>query len=77
MFKLSPFIGTYYFYDTINIYTKYGKIIMIPVNGLIAKIMKSLQKQHMENKDSRTKLMTEVRHVRLWIRSLLADYREK
>ena len=24
------------------------KVIMIPVNGLIAKIMKSLQKQHME-----------------------------
>ena len=37
---------------------------MIPINGLIAKIMKSLQKQHMENKDSRTKLMTEVSYSR-------------
>jgi ATP-binding cassette, subfamily C (CFTR/MRP), member 1 len=35
-------------------------ILMIPVNGLIARIMKSLQKEQMKNKDSRTRLMTEV-----------------
>ncbi|KAF2418923.1 multidrug resistance-associated protein 1 [Tothia fuscella] len=35
-------------------------IIMIPINGLIARFMKSLQKQQMGNKDSRTRLMTEI-----------------
>lgn len=36
-------------------------LLMIPINGLIARIMKSLQKEQMANKDSRTRLMTEVR----------------
>ncbi|KAI9840844.1 MAG: hypothetical protein M1837_001258 [Sclerophora amabilis] len=35
-------------------------ILMIPVNGLIAKLMKTLQKEQMKNKDSRTRLMTEI-----------------
>ncbi|KAI9786849.1 MAG: hypothetical protein M1839_005080 [Geoglossum umbratile] len=35
-------------------------IIMIPVNGLIARFMKTLQKEQMKNKDSRTRLMTEI-----------------
>ena len=35
-------------------------IVMIPVNGLIARIMKTLQKRQMENKDARTRLMTEI-----------------
>ncbi|KAF2490569.1 multidrug resistance-associated protein 1 [Lophium mytilinum] len=35
-------------------------LIMIPVNGFIARIMKTLQKQQMTNKDSRTRLMTEI-----------------
>jgi len=35
-------------------------IIMIPVNGLIARIMKTLQKEQMKNKDARTRLMTEI-----------------
>ena len=35
-------------------------ILMIPVNGLIARIMKNLQKKQMKNKDSRTKLVTEI-----------------
>ena len=35
-------------------------IIMIPVNGLIARIMKTLQKEQMRNKDARTRLMTEI-----------------
>ncbi|KAI9760216.1 MAG: exo-1,3-beta-glucanase [Chaenotheca gracillima] len=35
-------------------------ILMIPVNGLIAKLMKTLQKQQMKNKDARTRLMTEI-----------------
>ncbi|KAH7122420.1 multidrug resistance-associated protein 1 [Dendryphion nanum] len=35
-------------------------IIMIPVNGFIARIMKSLQKEQMKNKDARTRLMTEI-----------------
>lgn len=35
-------------------------IIMIPVNGWIARLMKTLQKQQMKNKDSRTRLMTEI-----------------
>ena len=35
-------------------------IIMIPVNGLTAKIMQSLQKQQMKSKDARTRLMTEI-----------------
>ena len=35
-------------------------IIMIPVNGFIASIMKTLQKEQMANKDSRTRLMTEI-----------------
>lgn len=35
-------------------------IVMIPINGLIARIMKTLQKRQMKNKDARTRLMTEV-----------------
>ncbi|KAF2261083.1 multidrug resistance-associated protein 1 [Lojkania enalia] len=35
-------------------------IIMIPVNGWIARLMKSLQKEQMKNKDARTRLMTEI-----------------
>jgi ATP-binding cassette, subfamily C (CFTR/MRP), member 1 len=35
-------------------------LVMIPVNGLIARIMKSLQIKQMKNKDSRTRLMTEI-----------------
>lgn len=35
-------------------------IFMIPVNGVIARIMKKLQKAQMKNKDSRTRLMTEI-----------------
>lgn len=35
-------------------------LIMIPVNGLIARVMKTLQKQQMKNKDARTRLMTEI-----------------
>jgi ABC-type multidrug transport system fused ATPase/permease subunit len=35
-------------------------IIMIPVNGWIARLMKVLQKEQMKNKDARTRLMTEI-----------------
>ena len=35
-------------------------ILMIPINGLIARVMKTLQKQQMKTKDSRTRLMTEI-----------------
>lgn len=35
-------------------------LIMIPVNGIIARFMKKLQKTQMKNKDSRTRLMTEI-----------------
>ena len=35
-------------------------VLMIPVNGIIAKFMKKLQKRQMKNKDSRTRLMTEI-----------------
>lgn len=35
-------------------------ILSIPLNGLIARIMKTLQKEQMRNKDSRTRLMTEI-----------------
>jgi ATP-binding cassette subfamily C (CFTR/MRP) protein 1 len=35
-------------------------IIMIPANGYIARLMKSLQKEQMKNKDARTRLMTEI-----------------
>ena len=35
-------------------------VLMIPVNGAIAKIMKNLQQKQMKNKDSRTRLMTEI-----------------
>lgn len=35
-------------------------IIMIPINGLLAKIMKNLQKRQMKTKDARTRLMTEI-----------------
>lgn len=35
-------------------------ILMIPINGVIARIMKTLQKTQMKNKDSRTRLMTEI-----------------
>jgi ATP-binding cassette, subfamily C (CFTR/MRP), member 1 len=35
-------------------------IIMIPINGLIARFMKTLQKEQMKNKDSRTRLIAEI-----------------
>ena len=35
-------------------------ILMIPINGVIAKIMKNLQKKQMKNKDARTRLITEI-----------------
>lgn len=35
-------------------------ILMIPINGVIARIMKKLQITQMKNKDSRTRLMTEI-----------------
>ena len=35
-------------------------VLSIPVNAVIARIMKTLQKQQMKNKDSRTRLMTEI-----------------
>jgi ATP-binding cassette subfamily C (CFTR/MRP) protein 1 len=35
-------------------------IVMIPLNGWIARVMKSLQKEQMKNKDARTRLMTEI-----------------
>ena len=35
-------------------------ILMIPINGFIARIMKNLQKKQMKNKDSRTRLITEI-----------------
>ncbi|CUS10944.1 unnamed protein product [Tuber aestivum] len=35
-------------------------LVMIPVNGIIARLMKTLQKAQMKNKDSRTRLMTEI-----------------
>lgn len=35
-------------------------LVMIPVNGIIARFMKKLQKTQMKNKDSRTRLMTEI-----------------
>lgn len=38
-------------------------ILMIPLNGMIAKIMKNLQKRQMKTKDSRTRLMTEVSFI--------------
>jgi len=35
-------------------------LLMIPINGFIARISKSLQKRQMKNKDARTRLMTEI-----------------
>lgn len=35
-------------------------ILMIPINGFIARISKSLQKTQMKNKDARSRLMTEI-----------------
>lgn len=35
-------------------------IVMIPINGVIAKLMKRLQKQQMKNKDSRSRLIAEI-----------------
>lgn len=35
-------------------------IVMIPVNGIIARFMKRLQKQQMKNKDSRSRLIAEI-----------------
>lgn len=35
-------------------------LAMVPINGLIARISKNLQKKQMKNKDSRTRLMTEI-----------------
>ncbi|KAI1331203.1 metal resistance protein YCF1 [Xylariaceae sp. FL0255] len=35
-------------------------IIMIPINGFIARFMKSMQKQQMKNKDARSRLIAEI-----------------
>lgn len=35
-------------------------LAMVPINGFIARISKDLQKKQMKNKDSRTRLMTEI-----------------
>jgi ATP-binding cassette subfamily C (CFTR/MRP) protein 1 len=35
-------------------------LVMIPINGFIARYMKSLQKQQMKNKDARSRLITEI-----------------
>ena len=35
-------------------------VLSIPLNGVIARIMKTLQKRQMKNKDARTRLMTEI-----------------
>lgn len=35
-------------------------LLMIPINGFIARISKTLQKKQMKNKDARTRLMTEI-----------------
>lgn len=35
-------------------------LLMIPINGFIARISKNLQKKQMKNKDARTRLMTEI-----------------
>ncbi|CAJ2506229.1 Uu.00g003590.m01.CDS01 [Anthostomella pinea] len=35
-------------------------LVMIPINGFIAKLMKRLQKQQMKNKDSRSRLIAEI-----------------
>ncbi|OSS45373.1 hypothetical protein B5807_10249 [Epicoccum nigrum] len=35
-------------------------IVMIPINGVIARLMKTLQKEQMKNKDARTKLISEI-----------------
>ncbi|KAL8764209.1 MAG: hypothetical protein Q9184_000178 [Pyrenodesmia sp. 2 TL-2023] len=35
-------------------------LIMIPINGLIARLMKRLQKEQMKNKDARTRLTAEI-----------------
>jgi ABC-type multidrug transport system fused ATPase/permease subunit len=35
-------------------------LAMIPINGVIARISKTLQKKQMKNKDARTRLMTEI-----------------
>lgn len=35
-------------------------LLSVPINGFVAKFMKTLQKKQMKNKDARTKLMTEI-----------------
>ncbi|KAK4146291.1 uncharacterized protein C8A04DRAFT_9904 [Dichotomopilus funicola] len=35
-------------------------IFMVPINGMIARIMKNLQKKQMKNKDARTRLVAEI-----------------
>jgi ATP-binding cassette subfamily C (CFTR/MRP) protein 1 len=35
-------------------------LLMIPINGIIARLMKTLQKEQMKNKDSRTRLIAEI-----------------
>ncbi|PQE32064.1 abc metal ion transporter protein [Rutstroemia sp. NJR-2017a WRK4] len=35
-------------------------ILMVPINALIARLMKTLQKEQMKNKDSRTRLIAEI-----------------
>ena len=39
--------------------------VLVPVNMVIAKIMKNLQKRQMKNKDARTRLMTEARFLQI------------
>lgn len=35
-------------------------LLMVPINGFVARFMKNLQKIQMKNKDARTRLMTEI-----------------
>jgi len=35
-------------------------LLMIPINGFVARMMKNLQQKQMKNKDARTRLMTEI-----------------
>lgn len=41
-------------------------VVMIPLNAVIAKVMKTLQKRQMKTKDARTRLMTEVSLFTEW-----------
>lgn len=50
-------------------------ILLIPINGLIASKMKTLQLTQMKNKDQRAKLMNEVNSWRKWPLSFGATLR--